>query len=140
MRNLQPVLLLEDDTVDAMAVKKAIRDLNVGNPLIHFLNGLDALDYLNNPDNPKPCVILLDLNMPRMNGVEFLKAVKAVPVLQCIPVVALTTSKAETDKTACFDNGVAGYIVKPSDYEGFLTAIKILNMYWSLNEIANDKS
>jgi CheY-like chemotaxis protein len=138
MRNLQPVLMLEDDTVDAMTVKKAAQDLNVANPIVHFFNGEEALEYLQNEANPKPCVILLDLNMPRMNGIEFLKTIKAISVLQCIPVIALTTSRSDSDKSACFDNGIAGYIVKPTNYNGFLEAIKILNLYWSVNELPPD--
>jgi CheY-like chemotaxis protein len=135
MRNLKPVLLLEDDTVDAMTVKKAAKDLNVANPLVHFVNGEEALEYLRNEANPRPCVILLDLNMPRMNGIEFLKIIKAVPVLQCIPVIALTTSKSDSDKSQCFDHGIAGYIVKPTNYDEFVKAFKILDLYWSLNEL-----
>jgi CheY-like chemotaxis protein len=135
MRNLKPVLLLEDDTVDAMTVQRAVEELNVSNPLVHFVNGEEALEYLRNETNPMPCVILLDLNMPRMNGIEFLKIIKATPVLQCIPVIAITTSKADSDKIACFDHGIAGYIVKPTHYDEFVKAFKILDLYWSLNEL-----
>jgi CheY-like chemotaxis protein len=140
MRNLKPVLLLEDDEVDATTVKKAVKDLNVANTLIHFVNGEEALEYLRNQDNPMPCVILLDLNMPRMNGVEFLKILKADSNLRCIPVIAITTSKADSDKSQCFDNGVAGYIVKPDNYDGFVKAFKILNLYWTLNELPESTS
>lgn len=135
MRNLKPVLLIEDDTIDAMTVKKAAKDLNVANPLVHVFNGEEALEYLRNEANHKPCVILLDLNMPRMNGIEFLKIIKATPVLQCIPVIALTTSKSDFDKIQCFDHGVAGYIVKPTHYDEFVKAFKVLDLYWSLNEL-----
>jgi CheY-like chemotaxis protein len=135
MRNLKPVLLLEDDAVDATTVKKAAKDLNVANPLIHFVNGEEALEYLQNQANPIPCVILLDLNMPRMNGIEFLKIIKADSTLRCIPIIAITTSKADFDKSQCFDNGIAGYIVKPDNYDEFVKAFKILNLYWTLNEL-----
>lgn len=135
MRNLKPVLLLEDDTVDAMTVKEAAKELNVANPLVNFVNGEEALEYLQKQANPKPCVILLDLNMPRMNGIEFLKIIKADSELQCIPVIALTTSKSDSDKRQCFDNGIAGYIVKPAHYDEFVKAFKILDLYWSLNEL-----
>ena len=135
MRNLKPVLLLEDDNVDAMTVKRALKDLEVKNPLVRVLDGEQALDYLQNKANPEPCVILLDLNMPRMSGTEFLKIVKADPRLMCIPVVVLTTSRADQDKLDCFDNSVAGYIVKPVDYNRFLDAMKILNLYWTLSEL-----
>jgi len=135
MRNLKPILLLEDDAVDAATVKKAAKDLNVANALIHFVNGEEALEYLRNQANPMPCVIILDLNMPRMNGIEFLKIVKADSALRCIPVIAITTSKADSDKRQCFDNGIAGYIVKPNNYDEFVKAFKILNLYWTLNEL-----
>jgi CheY-like chemotaxis protein len=140
MRNLKPVVLLEDDSIDATTVKKAAKELNVANPLVHFVNGEEALEYLQSQANPKPCLILLDLNMPRMNGIEFLKIVKADSVLRCIPVIALTTSKAESDKSRCFDNGIAGYIVKPANYDEFVKALKILDLYWSLNELPENIS
>jgi len=135
VRSTQPILLVEDDTVDAMTVARAMRELNVSNPLVHVLNGEEALDCLRNNANDKPCVILLDLNMPRMNGNDFLRIVKADPHLRCIPVVVLTTSKADQDKIECFDHSVAGYIVKPSDYESFVRAMKVLDLYWTLNAL-----
>jgi CheY-like chemotaxis protein len=135
MRNFKPVLLLEDDRVDAMTVKRALKDLGVKNPIIHVLNGEQALEYLQDSANAEPCVILLDLNMPKMNGTEFLRIVKADQRLKCIPVVVLTTSRADQDKLDCFDKSVAGYIVKPIDYKEFLDAIKILDLYWTLSEL-----
>ncbi len=95
MRSLKPVLLLEDDNIDAMSVIRAMKDLKVANSLVHVVNGEKALEYLLDSNNVKPCVILLDLNMPRMNGIEFLKVVKTDSELKCIPVVALTTSRAD---------------------------------------------
>jgi CheY-like chemotaxis protein len=137
MRDLRPVLLLEDDTVDAMTVKRAMKDLCVGNPLIRVVNGEEALKYLNDPANARPCVVLLDLNMPKMNGIEFLKIVKADQHLRAIPVVVLTTSRADQDRFECFNCSVAGYLVKPVDYQSFLDAMRILDMYWTLSEIPN---
>jgi CheY-like chemotaxis protein len=135
MRNVKPILLLEDDTVDAMTVQRATKDLNVVNALVRVVNGEEALEYLRDSAKVKPCVILLDLNMPKMNGVEFLKVVKADPQLMGIPVVVLTTSKADQDKIACFDRSVAGYIVKPVDYKRFLDAMRILDLYWTVSEL-----
>lgn len=135
MCSLKPVLLLEDDSVDATTVKRAMKDLHVANPLVHVVNGEEALKYLRDSKNVKPCVILLDLNMPRMNGIEFLKIAKADSELQCIPVVALTTSRADQDRFECFDNGIAGYVVKPTNYEGFVDAMRILDLYWTLSEL-----
>lgn len=140
MNNLQPVLLVEDDHVDAMTVARAMKELNVSNPLVHVLNGEEALLYLQNKTNARPIVILLDLNMPRMNGNEFLKIVKADQQLRCIPVVVLTTSTAEQDKFECFDNSVAGYIVKPTAYKAFVKAMKILDLYWTLNSLPESDS
>ncbi|MGA2094493.1 MAG: response regulator [Sedimentisphaerales bacterium] len=77
MRTLRPILLIEDDSVDAMTVKRAMRDLHVTNDLVHAVNGEDAIKYLTDPEKEKPFVIILDLNMPKMNGVEFLKIVKS---------------------------------------------------------------
>src|SRR4030042_5660411 len=109
MRNSRPVLLAEDDSVDAMTVKRALKDLNVTSPLVHTLNGEEALEHLKSRDNEKPCVILLDLNMPRMNGIEFMKVVKSDNELKKIPVVVLTTSQESRDKFDTFRLGIAGY-------------------------------
>jgi CheY-like chemotaxis protein len=138
MRSFKPILLVEDDTVDAMTVKRALKDLNVNNPLVRVTNGEQALEYLQDSVNAKPCVILLDLNMPKMNGVEFLKIAKADDRLKCIPVVVLTTSKADQDRFECFNYSAAGYIVKPVDYKGFVEAMRILDLYWTLSELPGD--
>jgi len=137
MKNLKPILLAEDDSVDAMTVKRAFKELKVTNPLMHRLNGEEALDYLRGNGNEKPCVILLDLNMPKMNGIEFLKVVKADSEFKKIPVIVLTTSKDDQDKVDSFELSVAGYIVKPVDYKKFVEAMRIINLYWSLSEISN---
>jgi CheY-like chemotaxis protein len=134
MRSLKPVLLVEDDSVDAMTVKRAFGELKVGNELIRQINGEAALDYLRTHLDRKPCVILLDLNMPKMNGIEFLKVAKADDELRPIPVVVLTTSKDDRDKMESFKACVAGYIVKPVDYIKFVEAMRILNLYWTLSE------
>ena len=135
MKNLKPVLLVEDDSVDAMTVKRAFKDLKVTNGLVHTVNGEDALNYLKNNGNKLPCVILLDLNMPKMNGIELLKVLKEDGELKKIPVVVLTTSREEHDKIASFELSVAGYIVKPVDYQKFVEAIKVINLYWTLSEL-----
>ncbi len=138
MRNLRkPILLVEDDRIDAMTVERALKDLKVKNELVRKVNGTEALDYLKDADNRKPCVILLDLNMPKMNGVEFLKRVKPDEELKRIPVIVLTTSKEEHDVVDSFNLGVAGYIVKPADYKKFVEAIRTLNLYWTLSELPN---
>jgi CheY-like chemotaxis protein len=130
-------MLVEDDSVDAMTVKRALKDLRVTNPLVHQINGEEAIKYLRVDDNNKPCVILLDLNMPKMNGIEFLKLAKADATLRQIPVIVLTTSKDDRDKIESFKFSVAGYIVKPTDYKKFVDAMKTVDLYWSLSELPN---
>jgi CheY-like chemotaxis protein len=135
MRNSRPILLVEDDDIDAMTTQRALDELKVVNKLIHTVDGEDALKYLREGDNRQPCVILLDLNMPRMNGFEFLKVVKADAVLRKIPVVVLTTSDAEEGIVESYNLGVAGYIVKPVSYKQFVEAMRAVDMYWTLNEL-----
>ena len=138
MQNLKPILLVEDDSVDAMTVKRIFTEMKVKNQLVHVVDGEEALQYLKNHKNRKPCVILLDLNMPRMNGLEFLKAVKADENLKKIPVIVLTTSNAEQDILESFSSCIAGYIVKPVDYKSFLEIIRTINLYWTLSELPNE--
>jgi CheY-like chemotaxis protein len=135
MRSSKPVLLVEDDGVDAMTVRRAFKDLKILNPLAHSANGEEALAYLADPSNEKPCVILLDLNMPKMNGAEFLKVAKADADLRKIPVIVLTTSREEYDIVRSFELSVAGYIVKPVDYRNFVEAIRTIDLYWTLSEL-----
>ena len=114
MKDFRPILLVEDDTVDVKAITRAFEELKIRNKLVHVANGEEALNYLRNSRNKKPCVILLDLNMPKMDGVEFLRAVKSDKNLKQIPVVVLTVSSQEQDVVESFNLGVAGYITKPS--------------------------
>ncbi len=134
MRSSKPILLVEDDDVDVMTVKRALKDLNIKNRLVNTANGEEALEYLKNNGNKKPCIILLDLNMPRMNGIEFLKIAKADDTLKQIPVVILTTSSHQQDIIESFELSVAGYIVKSVDYTEFTQAISAINLYWTLSE------
>lgn len=139
MRNTKPVLLVEDDAIDTMTVRRAFRDLKLSNPLAHATNGEEALDYLRNVENARPCVILLDLNMPRMNGVEFMKAVKADSVLKKIPIVVLTTSRDDRDIVESYKLSAAGYIVKPVDYKKFVEAIRTIDVYWTISELPQEQ-
>ena len=134
MRTSRPILLVEDDDVDAMTVRRALKDLKVTNQLVRLGNGEEALSHLRNGDN-MPCVILLDLNMPKMNGIEFLKIAKNDAGLRQIPVIVLTTSKDEQDKMESFQLSVAGYIVKPTDYKKFVEAMQTVDLYWTLSEL-----
>ena len=134
MRDSRPVLLVEDDTVDAMTVGRAFRDLKLTNLLVHAVNGEEALALLQEGSD-KPCLILLDLNMPKMNGIEFLEIIKAHAGLKKIPVVVLTTSSEEHDIARSFRLSAAGYIIKPVDYRNFVDAVRTINLYWTLSEI-----
>jgi len=137
MRSLKPILLVEDDSIDALAVKRALRDLKVTNPLVHKVNGEEALGYLRGEDDDKPCVVLLDLNMPKMNGIEFLKVVKADQTLKKIPIVVLTTSRDEQDIVESFRFCVAGYMLKSVDYQKFVKIISTIDLYWTLSQLPN---
>lgn len=128
-------MLVEDDGVDVMTVKRALKDLNVQNQLVPAGDGEQALAYLRKQGAPKPCVILLDLNMPKMSGTEFLKTVKADDILKVIPVIVLTTSNTEQDITRSFELGAAGYMVKSIDYDKFIDTIKAIDLYWTQSKL-----
>jgi CheY-like chemotaxis protein len=130
----KPILLVEDDQVDAMTVRRAFKELRVANRLEHVENGEEALATLRDPGRERPCLILLDLNMPIMNGIECLQAVKTDPDLKCLPVVVLTTSDEQEDKVESFDLGVAGYMRKPVDYRQFVEIMRTIDAYWTLSE------
>ena len=135
MKNTKPVLLVEDDSIDALTVKRALQDLGVKTLLIRSTNGEEALQYLRDDANEKPCIILLDLNMPKMNGIEFLRIVKADEKLKTIPVIVLTTSKEDRDVIDSFELSVAGYMIKPVDYQQFVETMRTLQMYWTLSRL-----
>ncbi|OGC10415.1 two-component system response regulator [candidate division KSB1 bacterium RBG_16_48_16] len=135
MHNDKSILLVEDDRVDAMTVRRAFSDLKVTNKLVAVGNGEEALVFLQNGNNDKPCLILLDINMPKMNGIEFLKIAKNDHGIKSIPVVILTTSQEERDRMEGFSNGVAGYMIKPVDYLQFVETMRTIQMYWTLSEI-----
>lgn len=131
----KPILLVEDDQVDTMTVVRALKEIHVTNPLAHVENGEEAISYLQNPKQDKPCIILLDLNMPIMNGIEFLQVVKNDPELRRIPVVVLTTSEEQQDKVNSFNLGVAGYMAKPVDYRQFVEVMRSIDAYWTISEM-----
>lgn len=134
MNGKQTILLVEDDEVDIKSVKRAFRDLDITNPLAIKNNGEEALKYLEKGKNDLPGLILLDLKMPRMNGLEFLKIVKKVDKLRIIPIIVLTTSNEDRDKTDSFRLGVSGYMMKPVNYKDFVEVLRTIKMYWTLSE------
>ena len=130
------ILLVEDDDVDVMNVRRAFKKNNICNPLWVAGNGLDGLEMLRSGDMPRDRrLVLLDLNMPRMNGIEFLRELRADPELRSVPVVVLTTSDDERDRVEAYNLNVAGYILKPVTLMNFVEAMATLNKYWSLVEL-----
>ena len=132
------ILLVEDDLVDVMSVKRAFRDLKIGNPLFEARDGVEALEYLRGTNGreaiPRPVIILLDLNMPRMGGIEFLKELRADEELRASIVFVMTTSDAEEDRVGAYSLNVAGYVLKHSPGHSFLDAISMLEHYWRVVE------
>lgn len=139
MTNLINILLVEDDEVDIMNVQRSFKKNNITNPLHIAHNGLEALSLLKRGDAnriiPTPRIVLLDINMPKMGGLEFLNELRKLPELRSISVFVMTTSNEESDKIAAYDLNVAGYILKPLSFEGFASAVAILNHYWHLCEM-----
>ena len=133
--HLLNILLVEDDEVDVMNVRRAFQRAHVSNPLHVAGNGLEALELLRGDTIPAGRrLVLLDLNMPRMNGIEFLRAVRADASLQSLPVVVLTTSNDERDKVDAYKLNVAGYLLKPVTFTDFVDLMAALNKYWMLVE------
>ena len=130
------ILLVEDDEVDVMNVRRAFERNNVSNPLYVAGNGLEALEMLRDGTVPtERRLILLDLNMPKMNGIEFLQALRADPELSSAPVVVLTTSNDDQDKIDAYNLNVAGYLLKPVTFSNFCERMTTLNKYWMLVEM-----
>ena len=132
------LLLVEDDEVDVQGLKRAFIKSRIGNPITTARDGIEALEILRGENGreklPKPHLILLDLNMPRMNGIEFLEIIRADPDLKCSVVFMITTSKADEDKTRAYGHNVAGYIVKQDPANTFMEAVSLLEHYWKIVE------
>jgi CheY-like chemotaxis protein len=130
------ILLVEDDEVDVMNVRRAFKKNNIANPLFVAGDGEDALARLRSGEIPvERRIVLLDLNMPRMNGIEFLRALRSDPQLSRTTVVVLTTSNDERDKIDAYDLNVAGYLLKPVTFGNFCEVMATLNKYWTLVEM-----
>ncbi len=128
------ILLVEDDMIELMKFNRVVGGLDVIHNIIEANNGEEALNKLEDKAN-LPDVIFLDLNMPKVNGIEFLKILKNDDVLKYIPAVILTTSSNERDLVECYKIGIAGYIMKPLKYEDYVTKIESLLLYWGINEL-----
>ncbi|HEX2721857.1 MAG TPA: response regulator [Gemmatimonadaceae bacterium] len=130
------ILLVEDDEVDVMNVRRAFERNNVSNPVFVAGNGIEALEMLRSGQIPNERrLVLLDLNMPKMNGIEFLHELRADPELASLPVVVLTTSNDDQDKIDAYNLNVAGYLLKPVTFSNFCERMTTLNKYWTLVEM-----
>ncbi|MFW6158298.1 MAG: response regulator [Planctomycetota bacterium] len=135
-QDLIPVLLVEDDPDDVAITRRAFRKGKIANPLHVVRDGEEALEFLRRTGRyeaasaPRPGLVLLDLNLPRVNGREVLHIVKGTPGLKRIPVVVLTTSDQESDITDCYDRGANTYITKPVDFHKFIQAVTTIGRYW----------
>ena len=130
------ILLVDDDEVDVMTVRRAFTKANIVNKLFVASDGIQALDMLRNngvPDSRR--IVLLDLNMPRMNGIEFLREVRADRALHALTVVVLTTSNEDRDRVEAYQLNVAGYLLKPVTFRAFAEVMATLNKYWTLMEM-----
>ncbi len=142
MREDMPIMLVEDDDIDAENVVRAFKNNKITNPLYIVRNGEEALALLRNEDAyrdstryRRPGIILLDINMPIMNGIEFLKVIKGDEKFMSIPVVVLTTSKEENDRVESFKMSVAGYVIKPVEFADFIKVVETIDLYWTLSEL-----
>ena len=127
------VLFIEDDMIESMKLQRAIAKFQYKHTIIEANNGEEALDILKQGDLPD--IILLDLNMPRMSGIEFLTILKADDRLKYLPTIILTTSENRADLLECFKIGIAGYVIKPLKYEDYESKIKKVFDYWEISEL-----
>lgn len=130
------ILLVDDDDVDVMNVRRAFKRANIANPIYVASNGIEALEALRNDRIPAGRrLVLLDLNMPKMNGIEFLRELRKDPDLKHISVVVLTTSNEDRDRVEAYELNVAGYLLKPVTFVDFVDVMATLNKYWTLMEL-----
>lgn len=145
MNAIRTILLAEDNPADAEMAIDALREAKLANPVVHVEDGVEALDYLlyrgrfADREKGDPAVLLLDIKMPRMDGLEVLQKLRADPKLHRLPVVILSSSREETDLARSWDMGVNAYVVKPVDSDQFFNAVKTLGTFWAvLNEIPGE--
>lgn len=129
MPTTKPLLLVEDDDLDAAIMRRALEQLNIRNQLVHVIDGEKALEYLGDGFGELPCVVVLDLNLPRMNGLEFLERIKADVSLKSVPVLVVTTSSAGQDIEACLKLGAVGYVAKDCSFEIFVEGMSCVVGY-----------
>ena len=130
------ILVVDDDEVDVMTVRRAFEKANITNPIFVATNGLEGLALLRGAAIPATRrIILLDLNMPKMNGIEFLRELRRDPALAPTPVIVLTTSNEDRDRVEAFRLNAAGYLLKPVTFQAFAEVMATLNNYWTLQEM-----
>ena len=135
-KNAIKVLLVEDDDGDAKAIKRAFSKAKIANPIVRAIDGVEALELLRgNNAITKPFIMLIDLNMPRMDGISLIKEVRGDNKLKHAIIFVLTTSKKDEDKIAAYDLNVAGYILKERAGEDFLNITELLDAYWRIVEM-----
>ena len=138
MNDIRPILLAEDNPADAEMAIDALREANLANPIIHVEDGVEVLDFLlrrgawAGRKEEDPSVLLLDIKMPRMDGLEVLQHMRDNEALRTIPVVILSSSREESDLARSWDLGVNAYVVKPVDIDQFFAAIKALGRFWAV--------
>jgi CheY-like chemotaxis protein len=137
MRELRPILLVEDDANDVELTLTALAEHNLANPIVVLRDGAEAMDFLHQRGaqaaaGRAPVVVLLDLKMPKLNGLDVLRRMKGDPALRAIPVVMLTSSREEQDLIASYDLGVNAYVVKPVSFQDFVRAIQGLGVFWAV--------
>jgi two-component system response regulator len=144
-KDLRTILLAEDNPADAEMAMDALREAKLANPVVHVEDGVEALDYLKyrgafaNRVKGDPSVVLLDIKMPRLDGLEVLKQMRSDEALRRVPVVILSSSREESDLVRSWDLGVNAYVVKPVDVSQFFGAVQTLGRFWAvLNEAPLD--
>jgi len=145
MIELKKILLVEDNPNDVELTLEALAEHSLANRVVVLNDGVEAMEYLHceglykNREKENPAVILLDIKMPRMDGIEVLQEIKNSPELRTIPVVMLTSSREEPDLKKCYNLGVNAYVVKPVNFKDFFDAVKQLGIFWAvLNELPNN--
>jgi len=128
------ILFIEDDTIETMKLYRTVSKLKFKHKITEAKNGEEALAILNSKET-LPDIILLDLNMPRMSGIEFLRILKNHDTLKYLPTIILTTSENRADLLECYKIGIAGYVIKPLKYEDYEDKLKKVLQYWSINEL-----
>jgi CheY-like chemotaxis protein len=146
MIHLKTILLAEDNSKDVELTMEALSENNLANQVVVVKDGVEAMEYLRYEGNYKqrthenPAVLLLDIKMPRMDGIEVLKAIRSDDKLKTIPVVILTSSREESDLIKSYELGVNAYVVKPVNFKDFIAAIKQIGIFWALlNELPPEK-